>query len=173
MKKIVPAGLAFVVSCLLSLTLHADFQYLYWMVDISDQAASNPEYAFSYATVSADGNVLTLYNNDQTSAGTMFGVDGDNTPGYTAGLVSAGGDPIYAGDVSSYLGSTFLFELFNDDGLKVAWKSVSASALSDFIGGTMSTISSPYVVSNVIPEPTSGLLLLLGMAGLALKRKRA
>ena len=33
--------------------------------------------------------------------------------------------------------------------------------------------SGGYTVTGAVPEPTSGLLLLLGMAGLALKRKRA
>jgi hypothetical protein len=41
---------------------------------------------------------------------------------------------------------------------------------ADFVNGT----SSAYTTSTMaVPEPTSGLLLLLGMAGLALKRKRA
>ena len=31
----------------------------------------------------------------------------------------------------------------------------------------------PYTAPTPVPEPTSGLLLLLGVAGLALKRKRA
>ena len=47
--------------------------------------------------------------------------------------------------------------------------------LDTFIGGdvgSMSTAISWSAVENV-PEPTSGLLLLLGMAGLALKRKHA
>ena len=151
----------------------SDFQYLYWMVDISDQAGTNPEYAFSYATVSAGGNVFTLYDNDQNPSGTHFGIDGDASSGFTAGLQSAGGDPIYAGDISGYIGSTFLFELFDENDNKVAWKSVAWSAIENYVGGTMSTISNPYVVSQVVPEPTSGFLLLLGMAGLALKRKRA
>ena len=33
--------------------------------------------------------------------------------------------------------------------------------------------ASGYIVTGSVPEPTSGLLLLLGMAGLALRRKRA
>ena len=40
-------------------------------------------------------------------------------------------------------------------------------------GGYMATTTHTVPVSGPVPEPTSGLLLLLGMAGLALKRKRA
>ena len=44
-------------------------------------------------------------------------------------------------------------------------------------GGTLDLYSDPasqgYTPAGNVPEPTSGLLLLLGMAGLALKRKRA
>ena len=38
---------------------------------------------------------------------------------------------------------------------------------------TATTTGGGWVSSAAVPEPTSGLLLLLGMAGLALKRKRA
>ena len=35
------------------------------------------------------------------------------------------------------------------------------------------TGESAFVVSQVIPEPTSGLLMLFGLAGLALRRRKA
>lgn len=38
---------------------------------------------------------------------------------------------------------------------------------------TGSTVASNWVATSNVPEPTSGLLLVLGMAGLALRRKRA
>ena len=44
---------------------------------------------------------------------------------------------------------------------------------ASFAFGTAGTSSSPNTFTTSVPEPTSGLLLLLGMAGLALKRKRA
>jgi hypothetical protein len=40
-------------------------------------------------------------------------------------------------------------------------------------GGFEPTHEGIYVNTAVVPEPTSGLLLLLGMAGLALRRKQA
>lgn len=43
---------------------------------------------------------------------------------------------------------------------------------ADFTNGTQYA-SGSWTSATVVPEPTSGLLLLLGMAGLALKRKRA
>ena len=40
-------------------------------------------------------------------------------------------------------------------------------------GGYMATTTHTVPVSGPVPEPTSGLLMLLGMAGLALRRRRA
>ena len=52
--------------------------------------------------------------------------------------------------------------------------SLSGTIASDF-GGTLDLMASPadQGFTAAVPEPTSGLLILLGMAGLALKRKRA
>ncbi|MBQ5531427.1 MAG: PEP-CTERM sorting domain-containing protein [Kiritimatiellae bacterium] len=41
-----------------------------------------------------------------------------------------------------------------------------------FTNGTTTSASS-WANLKVVPEPTSGLLMLLGMAGLALRRRRA
>ena len=49
---------------------------------------------------------------------------------------------------------------------------VSLANLANAIGGGESTTATAWSTA-AVPEPTSGLLLLLGMAGLALKRKRA
>ena len=48
----------------------------------------------------------------------------------------------------------------------------SVGQLANFLGGNSSAGSTAWSTA-AVPEPTSGLLLLLGVAGLALKRKRA
>lgn len=151
------------VAAMLSGALFAEGEhYLYWMVDLED---SETEYKFSYATVKADDTLLTNYKNNE-DAGSYVGAD--TLP--DAGMST---EAYYAYDISEYVtGSTFLFELFNESNERVAWKSVTSGALSPHFGKTMSTVN-PYTVSNVVPEPTSALLALLGFTGLALKRKRA
>lgn len=91
---------------------------------------------------------------------------------------------------SSLTGSekAFYIELYNSEGDRVAtsatsvddvrgYGAVSAAALAGSVwNGGMST-PSPYTFSqfsaNVVPEPTSGLMILLGLAALGLKRKHA
>ena len=49
---------------------------------------------------------------------------------------------------------------------------VETSFLANFMAGETSKGATAWSTA-AVPEPTSGLLILLGMAGLALKRKRA
>ena len=76
----------------------------------------------------------------------------------------------------------FYFVVFNNASAADADKYVMMSALNKEYSGMASkyTISGNFsgatwsdVPAPVIPEPTTGLLVLLGVAGLALKRKRA
>ena len=80
-----------------------------------------------------------------------------------------------------YLGSKYLVELYRygDDGDEKVGKlgsEVSGTAIADYVYTDMATAGdgTPFTFSGfvAIPEPTSGLLLLLGVAGLSLRRKR-
>ena len=65
-----------------------------------------------------------------------------------------------------------LKQLETVDGTPIATEFKIAGMVDDTYQGSMSFASSNYTVASV-PEPTSGLLLLLGVAGMALRRRRA
>ena len=116
----------------------------------------------------------------------------------TVGTDVSVSDPI-VGTITSYSSNKFnqsitsdFFELPTDDSTKnYAWDIVITGTKT--VGEDVYTITSDHITGNrdftslsntsistavpgqwtVTPEPTSGLLLLLGAAGLALKRKRA
>ena len=56
----------------------------------------------------------------------------------------------------------------------VNWSGVGTPGISDLANYMFGTTTTPTAwTTAVVPEPTSGLLMLLGMAGLALRRRRA
>ena len=158
-----------IIAALTGAALHADYQYLYWMVD---ETQDTDQYQFTYATVRAgDSSYLNLYDQSGDTGDYKFYIS--NLATANTGLSTSAG---YAGlgEGVDYDDATFFFELWNQYDEKVGWKSVGYSALSGniFANTQSGSGSSPYVVSNVIPEPTSGMLLLIGIAGLALRRRK-
>jgi len=145
---------------LMACSLFAD-TYLYWMVD------APAGFDFLYATVKQDNKTLSNQGYSGGELGTMV-ANSNLEEGGETGLTTPN---VYAyGIKDGYVGSTFLFELFNESNERVGYSAVTGSALGNSIGGTMSQ-TSLYKVTNVIPEPTSTLLMLLGFAGLALRRR--
>ena len=125
----------------------------------------------------AEGNVATTVS-AMTSSGALAtgtGTIGDNariseasssftmTDDATAYFVVFANDKMYV----SITGDAIYDALTSEASLTFA--SVSASSKLDFQAADGYSAAGWYAV----PEPTSGLLLLIGMAGLALKRKRA
>lgn len=96
------------------------------------------------------GNKANLTDSTDYSAGSTA---------YAAILyVDTATEPNYMGNIGTYT-----FDSAAD------W---SVDGMASFIGGGTSGTATAWSTA-AVPEPTSGLLLLLGMAGLALKRKRA
>ena len=136
--------------------------------------------AATYATLTAGGEdsvsakVWNTYGSSLASATESYVDDGmgqivivdPNTYGvgdtaYAATLLvydEGSGATHYIGNAATY---TFAADI--DDGVY---------DMNTFIGGSAGSMSTA-VTWTAVPEPTSGLLMLLGVAGLALRRKRA
>ena len=168
----------FILSALMALTCGALFaadtdMYLFWMIgnaeSIGGQTAS--------ALVSQGGYTARL---------SVSGSDGTYLNLYSDELVPLSGNPtVSLGDVvnwdtaaavGGYEASSFFVEILNSG--EVAFKSETKSYadLTAYLS-SMKDMAQPgdtYAFGGftAVPEPTSGLLLLLGVAGLALRRKK-
>ena len=156
----------------------ADDQYLYWMLPANYAVDGTPA---AYASIGIMNNAsgentgyLGLYTDSAT---------GPNYLGTDTYDLSGGVAALYAGVITAdYAGSSFYIELLNDSGefLGRSEQLLSYSDAAQYLatlGGTGSGSAagawgtSTSFTTQAIPEPTSGLLLLLGVAGLALRRK--
>ena len=146
--------------------------------------------ASAYASGSYDVFVIGI--NGVTSASQIAtlvaaGTSVDSYAFYTGGTVTTAGAATVGATVSgksiSYSGSgTDSYQAFaviwKSDGKEASYTSVASISMNNdstsktFAFGNQSSNLSANNFS-VAPEPTSGVLMLLGLAGLALKRKRA
>lgn len=169
MKKLILSALM-LLSCEVIFAEGTDM-YLYWM--IGDNATYDGE--------SAD---LSGYNarvsfNDGATYLALYEDVGAETLGTSTTFDNVKGlDTIAAFSSSDAVGKSFFVELYNEAAGSTTYRSdaVAYSALSSYISSMvgMAQPADTYVFTTfrAVPEPTSGLLLLLGIAGLALKRKR-
>lgn len=143
--------------------------YLYWMVDGSVyNLISGEATTYDYVKVSTD-NGTTYLNWYQY----------DSSVGYSDSF----GDVMYVGDnnatakaywgVFDYApGMSFLFELYNDDGTVAGFLNTPWVSSSSIANGSDQSGLTAYTLTGVVPEPTSGLLSLFGLAVLALRRRK-
>ena len=147
--------------------------YLYYMLDssgvkyneVAGSALSGKDVPIdkdSYAKVSTDGgqSYLTLYSAQGGSTGTEI-----LSPEQTG----------RAGFSSTPSFTSFLIEVYDgNSGNRLGWTTLAYDKESEFIYDTPTkpSTTSVFHITSLIPEPTSGLLFLLGAAGLALRRRR-
>lgn len=174
MKRFISRLALVAVAALFVHAASAEEKVLYFLVKDPEFAdGSKPDYRYVTVALSDDGtppnpsgDYLALYGGDGTGQGQVLDADNSTAPVYV-GL----------GDYSPT--DSILFELWFEapEGSleRVAYHSVSLNNLGAYIAQGMSMGgATPYLVHDVmpVPEPTSGLLTLVGAAILALRRKR-
>lgn len=121
-------------------------------------------------------NTATVYasNSGNNFGGASIGSWSKEDLDFGGGVGFTELDSVYASS-----GYSFYIELLNSTERIATSSAVSYDDLlqQGAIASSMQSTPSVYQFSNfstqVVPEPTSGLLMLIGLAGLALKRKRA
>lgn len=129
-------------------------------------------------SVSDASSLVTAKNFTDLSAKALKTAALDDEGAVTSGAFSTYKSSWVNDSTTSYSG-TFYAIIFNSDDASTATHYMITSEKNVVFGTSASTAQtatlSPgsWAAIADVPEPTSGLLLLLGMAGLALKRKRA
>ena len=157
------------VSLLGSMVALADADsYLYWMITSNDsfeyakiRAANNPD--------NDTDNYLTIYNAGLTA----LTPDSTKATYEQVSDAAAYGVGLYAAFDSSSLPASFIVELYNAEGNFIS-QSVISSYQDYIYGGGMGVPPSAFAEASsfAIPEPSSGLLMLVGCAVLGLRRRR-
>jgi hypothetical protein len=143
--------------------------YLYWMIasdsELEMEGESFSNYAFARVQDVKTGTWLSVYD-----------ASGSKTSATAADKATMTSGAMLWGDFDTALADqrSFLFELYSDTREVVAWQTVTLSYLMEQnnIGTKLDPALVPYVLTSVIPEPTGGMLVLLGTVMLALRRRR-
>ena len=148
---------------------------IYEYGNTGDLATGYLVYFFDASTVSTSAAAAALNASDFSFLSSGWEADymEDGEAGTNNGVGSYGN----LQDITGYFvvfnaGDTASATYAYISGTEVATTGAAGQAASFDIMGSSSATASNWTAVNA-PEPTSGLLLLLGMAGLALKRKRA
>ena len=134
-----------------------------WVVQIY---AAGTDYTYDAAKA---GTITAINTTASVAAGTIFkasGSVGEYAGGSSVSIFAVIYDADTIAGAKNYIVSADLTKSVNSAGspLSMGFGNMAGTTTANMFYGKSWT---------AVPEPTSGLLLLLGMAGLALKRKRA
>ena len=156
----------------------AKADYIYAMIQDAHYDYNGTPVSFKYVKVSADGTYMDFYTSgSDTPLSQMYAADSSH-PTYSLGAYGDDPEGFFVGYDGSTSYTTFLFELWTQTGdyaTLLGKQEVSLAALQAagaVTSGTSASGDKAYRISSVaVPEPTGGMLILLGMAVMALKRK--
>lgn len=138
-------------------------------------ALTESDYNSLLADYAANGNMSAVWNAYKDSLGTATGTGTSKTLTSAVAITTTAdvGDTVYGAIIYTYTDATLGKDFYIANlasGTVGSNAGITLSALgTHFKGDTAGTATGGWVAT---PEPTSGLLLLLGTAGLALRRKR-
>ena len=162
-----------------------------WSMNVSGQGATwsgNNAYvmAFNGSDYSAVIKLLTVDGSDNMATdlgGYALAVSGSSTP--EVAVSNSRGAAKASGTSTGVSGDTIFWVVFTegskDAGKAITWTAATNIGDYDYESGspapgtfalTAASFANSGTIANV-PEPTSGLLMLVGLAGLALRRRRA
>lgn len=132
--------------------------YLFDAADVTQADLFNSWNSTGTADLSGAKVTSTWYDAYQQDVTTEIGSSGTKTLYWAV----VNGDDLF-------ISSAMPQEISQMGGTEFAWADESANVFKN----ATSFGSAGWYTTEAVPEPTSGLLMLLGMAGLALRRKRA
>lgn len=138
-------------------------------------ALTESTYNTFLAEYAANGNMSAVWNAYKDSLGTADGTGNTTKRGSTSTITTPAdvGDTVYGAIIYTYTDATLGKDFYIANLASGTVGSEAGLTLGNlgtyFKGDTNGTATGGWVAT---PEPTSGLLLLLGAAGLALRRKR-
>lgn len=150
----------------------ASADYLYARVDGAYYYYNGEHPEFDYLTVKVDGVETPVYLADGIVQYYQFPSDPNDK---TSSWGAPDGNGFYVPVDANGSYQTFLFEMFNNNATeRVAWQEFTSADVEKYVFSedVDQASATPLVISRVVPEPTSALLSLFGLAALALRRRK-